>query len=234
MEISLPSSAPRRSRASVALALVALAHVLALFFVLRANTPAPTQADNVRIVSAVLLSPEPSAPAPAPPAPIEPPKPRPVAKPVPKAAPKVVKRPTPLPLPTPAPAVETAPSVPAPAAESTPAPPSEPAKVSAPSAAPQIADNTPRDVQHLTCTSTPPDYPVMSRRNNETGTTVIEIVVGTRGQVETATVKTSSGYPRLDEAARRAALDSPCTPYMVGSAPVRARANRPYRFSLND
>jgi protein TonB len=48
-----------------------------------------------------------------------------------------------------------------------------------------------------------PEYPPMSRRAGEAGTVVLEVYVLENGRVGDARVKTSSGYPRLDEAALR-------------------------------
>lgn len=46
-----------------------------------------------------------------------------------------------------------------------------------------------------------PDYPPMSKRLGEEGTVVLELYVLEDGRVGEAKVKTSSGFPRLDEAA---------------------------------
>lgn len=46
-----------------------------------------------------------------------------------------------------------------------------------------------------------PDYPPTSRRLGEAGTVVLEVVVAEDGTVQDATVVTSSGYERLDQAA---------------------------------
>jgi periplasmic protein TonB len=50
----------------------------------------------------------------------------------------------------------------------------------------------------------PPEYPVASRRNEETGTVTLRFLIGVDGKVVESNVESSSGYPRLDEAARRA------------------------------
>ena len=49
-----------------------------------------------------------------------------------------------------------------------------------------------------------PEYPAASRRNEETGTVTLRFLIGIDGKVAESKVETSSGYPRLDEAARRA------------------------------
>ncbi|WP_028081798.1 energy transducer TonB [Solimonas soli] len=48
-----------------------------------------------------------------------------------------------------------------------------------------------------------PEYPSVSQRLNEAGSVVLQLLVGTDGRVKDAKIVTSSGYPRLDEAARK-------------------------------
>lgn len=47
-----------------------------------------------------------------------------------------------------------------------------------------------------------PEYPAMSRRMEETGAVVLQFLIGLDGSVVESKVETSSGHPRLDEAAR--------------------------------
>lgn len=49
-----------------------------------------------------------------------------------------------------------------------------------------------------------PEYPSISQRLNETGSVVLQLLVGPDGRVSDSKIEKSSGYPRLDEAARRA------------------------------
>jgi protein TonB len=53
---------------------------------------------------------------------------------------------------------------------------------------------------------TQPDYPSASRRLGEEGSVVLELMVGEDGRVSDAQVVTTSGFPRLDEAALKEAL----------------------------
>lgn len=46
-----------------------------------------------------------------------------------------------------------------------------------------------------------PEYPPTSRRLGEEGSVVLQVLVGADGRVQDAKVQTSSGHPRLDEAA---------------------------------
>ena len=234
MSTPVSSAVPPRASGSsrtiwTAVILVVIAHILAIGASLMSRTE-PIVVTPPHVVAATLISPEP-APVPVPVAAPEPPKPVEPPKPPVKTPPKVVRRvPTPHPTPTPTPvAAAEAPTPPAPAAPSA-APPAPPA----PAPAPAIDPNIPKDVRHLTCVGTPPAYPPLSRRRGETGTVVIQFVVDTRGNVESARVKTSSGFERLDEAARAATLASPCTPYMEGGRAVKAITERPYNFSLSN
>ena len=79
-----------------------------------------------------------------------------------------------------------------------------------------------------------PDYPAQSLRRAEAGTAVIELETAADGHVVAARVATSSGYARLDEAARNAALESHCQPYAESGKPVPARADVPFTFNLSE
>jgi protein TonB len=51
-----------------------------------------------------------------------------------------------------------------------------------------------------------PDYPPTSRRLGEEGSVTLQVLVDTEGKVTDGKVQTSSGFPRLDEAALKHAL----------------------------
>jgi protein TonB len=221
-----------------ALAMVALAHAGALAWLMHARLDAPAEVtiESKPIMAELLRSPPPapvavqSEPAPAPkPKPVA--TPRPVAKPTPKSA-------TPKPAP-PAP-VRDIPSQATPAA--TPAPATmanaspaqaEPAPAT-PSPRPVIAQGAPKGVAKLDCQIAKPDYPALSKRREEMGTVIVNLVLDADGKVERATVKKSSGYDRLDDAARTAALGSTCRPYVENGQPIRVMADQPYVFNLGD
>jgi protein TonB len=205
-------------------------HAAAIAAIMLSRLAEPETVTPPRIVTATLISPEP-APVPVPVAAPAPPQPEP-PKPVVHKTPPKERRPTPhpTPKPSPIPAVETPTPPQPPAPPTVTAPPPAPA----PAPAPAVDPNIPKNVRHLTCEGTPPVYPALSRRRGETGTVVIQFIVGLRGNVESATVKKSSGFDRLDDAARAAALASPCTPYMENGQAVRAITERPYNFSLSD
>ncbi|WP_224014707.1 TonB family protein [Paraburkholderia tropica] len=96
------------------------------------------------------------------------------------------------------------------------------------------ATDAPHRVAHLDCTLAHPDYPEQSLRRAESGTAVIEIDTALDGRVVAARVASSSGYARLDAAARAAALASHCQPYAENGAARRARADVPVTFNLNE
>jgi protein TonB len=66
-----------------------------------------------------------------------------------------------------------------------------------------------------------PDYPPTSRRLGEEGSVVLQVLVGPDGKVQEGKIKTSSGFPRLDEAALKHALRAwRFTPGTEDGAPV--------------
>ncbi len=161
----------------------------------------------------------------------EPPKPQPAE---PKTVPVVKKAVTPPPVPvvntTPSPkAITTTPVPPAPApAEAAPpvvtAPPAPPA--------PPVAA-VPKTVTFDTkCSMPDPIYPSASRRMGEEGETVLRMLINEKGRPERVEVQKSSGFPRLDEAARQAALRTICSPSMEDGKAVPVYARKPITFQL--
>lgn len=194
---------PTVSRNTAIVISVVLFHVLALWAM---------QAGLLRRMVEVIVPAEILVEMMAPPAPEQ--------KPQPLPQPKVqVKAPTPRPtLPTPNPVVAQqpaptplaiAPSANAPApseaaptavaaapaststGSTTHAPPSPPAppKVELPSS----------DADYLN--NPKPAYPAISKRLHETGKVVVRVLIGTDGQASQPSIKTSSGFERLDQAA---------------------------------
>jgi protein TonB len=76
------------------------------------------------------------------------------------------------------------------------APPPPPAPKAEPVRVPAVIDAAHR------CQK--PEYPAMSQRLGEEGTVVLKFLVGVDGAVVDSRVETSSGHPKLDEAARAA------------------------------
>lgn len=85
----------------------------------------------------------------------------------------------------------------------------------------------------LTCPDrAPPSYPAISRRLGEEGKVVLRVELDETGQVERATIKISSGYARLDEAALATVKRWRCRPASRDGAAVRAVAIQPFNFVL--
>ncbi|WP_242124380.1 energy transducer TonB [Sphingobium sp. Sx8-8] len=69
----------------------------------------------------------------------------------------------------------------------------------------------------------PPRYPVESRRRHEQGTVVLTLTLGLDGAVESLAVTQSSGFSRLDQAARDAVRGWRWRPMIRDGQPVRVR-----------
>jgi protein TonB len=78
----------------------------------------------------------------------------------------------------------------------------------------------------------PPEYPAFSKRLNEQGKVILRVVLGEDGLVAGIEVQTSSGYPRLDEAALSAVKTWRCKPSVRNGIAVRAVALQPLNFIL--
>jgi protein TonB len=126
-----------------------------------------------------------------------------------------------------------------------PAPPPQPivaevAKVAAPvavaavPAAPVSHNPVALDVElSVACPDRePPVYPPQSRRRGEVGQVVLKVELDEQGRVAEARVQTSSGVPRLDEAALTAVRTWHCTPAMRAGRAVRAVALQPFNFVI--
>jgi periplasmic protein TonB len=119
--------------------------------------------------------------------------------------------------------------------------PSSPARADVPQNSPpaqsQPAIAAPRTtpaVSRLDCAIVKPAYPLLSRRLHESGTAVVQLVIDEQGTIESARVASSSGYPRLDDAARQAVLASTCSPYLKDGTAKRASTSVPFTFSLDN
>jgi protein TonB len=158
-------------------------------------------------------------------------------KPKPETPPKQVKitKPTPTP-PKPVPAIVPTPSLPpSPTAiEAPPAPPAPPAPAEPPSP-PAPVNTAPRVVGlgEIQCPPPSVTYPAQSRRTGETGKVVVRLTTDESGAVAKAVVASSSGSPRLDQAAVDAVLRMRCKPYIDNGRPVSVTAQQPVNFELN-
>jgi protein TonB len=229
----LPPQAPPAAHNSLAwrwVALVLALHLLALAALLYRTPLQPQTIEAVHSISVQLVAPVAASAQPAP-APATP-----KAATPPPAAPKPPPHPT-HPSARPLPATAPAPHAQAPAPAAAAASPAAP--VTAPAADPQPApaatlpaDTAPKSVERLACAITRPQYSVISRRHGETGTVLIKLIIDASGQIESAVVARSSGFPRLDDAAVQATLQSHCSAHMENGRGVRSAALVPFSFTL--
>ncbi len=116
---------------------------------------------------------------------------------------------------------------PAPVVPKAPSPPSPPVaapapKVQAPSSDADYLNNPP-----LT-------YPAMSRRLGEQGKVIVSVLVGADGLPKKAEIRRSSGYPRLDDAARQYILRSRFVPGKINGVPEAMSYDAPVNFTLGN
>lgn len=221
------------------LGLVILLHA-AFFYALQSGLNQQAKQAEPREIIATLIAAQPAPPAQAPtpqapPPQPQPPKPQPVPKPPkPVVAPKPAPQPAPKAITTPAePSPAPAPAEPATAAApANAAPATAPAGPAAPSSAPAQPRTVTSGVEYLQPPR--PEYPALSRRMGEEGTVMLRILISERGRAERADIHKSSGVPRLDEAARQAALRAVFKPYTENGRPVPVYAILPISFQLDN
>lgn len=79
----------------------------------------------------------------------------------------------------------------------------------------------------------PPAYPRMSRRLGEQGTVLVRVLISTEGRAEKAEIRSSSGYPRLDEAALETVQRWRYVPGQRAGKPEAMWFSVPIRFVLD-
>jgi protein TonB len=77
-----------------------------------------------------------------------------------------------------------------------------------------------------------PDYPSASRRMEEEGTVTLKFLIGADGKVLQADIEKSSGFTRLDEAARNALSKCQFRPGTVDGKPEQSWASIKYTWRL--
>ena len=231
----------RSRRKPWGLGLVVLLHLLA-FWAIQAGLARDIGRQLPQVVQAILLqeTPPPPPKIDPPPAPLPPP-PRPqVPPPVAPAPPPPMTAPSPTP-PAQVPPVEvavapsTAPKQAITAVASSnpqPAPAPVPATAAAPAAPARAAPpaRTPASVSAAQCDK--PDYPTASRRMEEEGTVSLRFLVGVDGKVIQSEIEKSSGFKRLDEAARAGLSKCRFQPATVDGRPEQAWASMKYTWRL--
>jgi protein TonB len=78
-----------------------------------------------------------------------------------------------------------------------------------------------------------PRYPPQSRRLREQGLVILRVLIDEHGTACQIEIENSSGYARLDHAAREAVQRAAFRPYVEDGAPRRALVLIPIEFSLN-
>lgn len=78
-----------------------------------------------------------------------------------------------------------------------------------------------------------PRYPPQSRRLKEQGLVVLRVLIDEQGNACSIEIENSSGYARLDQAAREAVSRAAFRPYVEDGAPRRALVLIPIEFALN-
>lgn len=118
---------------------------------------------------------------------------------------------------------------PAPPMAVTPDPPPEPVMAApAPAPAPPAPPAPPSiiradDLGAQMLSGKPPRYPIESRRKHEQGTVVLALTLGIDGAVKEISIARSSGFARLDEAAREAVRRWRWAPITRNGEPVMVR-----------
>jgi periplasmic protein TonB len=77
-----------------------------------------------------------------------------------------------------------------------------------------------------------PQYPKRSEEKGEEGTVVLRFLVGTDGSVQSAQLVSSSGFDRLDTAAREAFMKCKFTPGTIDGATVASWVRQPFTWRL--
>ena len=208
----LPGVAPSAS----SIAGVAAAHAAVLFLLLTI-VPAERLVEFVQPLTVRLIELAPEAPPPPPPPKAQPVRPRP-------APARILAVETPAPPAAEAP-VFTVPTPPAPVA----APPG-PNPAPAPPAPPAPVTQARFDADYLK--NPKPAYPPASRRLGEEGKVVLRVHVSAEGRPTAVELKGSSGFARLDAAARAAVEQWRFVPARRGDEAIAAWVLVPIVFSL--
>lgn len=230
------------------LALAVLLHGALLLALVQGLNPSNLRPEPRELVIS-LIPPRTDAPQARP---LMPPAPTPTPKqavPQPQPAPMPASEPQPMPVAreTPVPVVST--PAPTAAPSHAPAPPPAPVQESrsvpvaptapqAPAAVVHHAPLAPAERGPVTISSVEylqppkPDYPIGAKRAGEQGKVVLRILIDERGMPERVDIQQSAGFPRLDDAARAAALRAVFKPHLEDGRAVPAYVLVPINFAL--
>ncbi|MBO9649876.1 MAG: energy transducer TonB [Variovorax sp.] len=221
---SAPPSALGLSRNAVIGGGVVLLHVAALWALQSGLLRRAAEVViPVEILSEFVEPPKPKEPPPPPP----PPEPRrQITKTPPPPRPQAIREPKPAPT---APTGSLEPPPP-PAPIAAPAPPEPPAPPPAPPAPPSVQLPS-SNADYLQ--NPKPVYPAMSKRLGEQGKTIVRVLIGADGLPKQASIFKSSGYDRLDEAARQAVMSWRYVPGKRNGVVEQMEFNVPINWVLN-
>lgn len=167
------------------------------------------------------------------PPPVAPPQPKPKPLPEPKPQPKQKPKPLPKPLSKPLPkAPPSEKAVSAPPVEPPP-PPVRKAKAAPAKAAAAAPAIQPPSAEAQGLNNKAPLYPQLSRKKKEQGTVLLLILVKADGTVGEIKLKTSSGFTRLDQAAKQAVKRWQFQPALKEGQPIDFWYELPLKFRLN-
>ena len=114
-----------------------------------------------------------------------------------------------------------------------PAPPPAPAIEAPPAPAPAPELIKLGTELSVNCPERPaPAYPQLSRRLGEEGEVLLRVELDEKGLLLSARLASSSGYPRLDDAALAAIRNWRCTPALRNGQPLHAVALQAFKFIL--
>jgi len=233
----------RSRRKAWGLGVVVVLHIV-VFWAIQAGLARDIGRQLPQVVQAILLQETPPPPPPLPkivppPAPLPPP---PTPQPTPSPPPVAPTPPPPVAAPSPAPAAQV-PQVEVAVAPSTAtkqaitavnnsAPQPTPTSAAAPAtpARPAPPARTPASVSAAQCEK--PEYPSASRRMEEEGTVSLRFLVGVDGKVIQSEIEKSSGFKRLDEAARAGLSKCRFQPATLDGRPEQAWASMKYTWRL--
>lgn len=223
MSSSSPSALARQARKIAPLGFIILLHV-AFFWALQSGLVHQVASAIPKEVIATFIVPE-KAPTPAPPK----------AEPTPPKVVQTVKKniaPPPIPVTqAPAPTAITAPPQPPQPAEPSPPVAAAPAPAPAAPPGPVLPKQITSGIEYIE----PPrvNYPATSKRMGEEGVVQFKVTVNTSGRAEKVDIIKSSGYPRLDDEARRAVMRAVYKPYIEDGRAIVVATTGSIAFKLN-
>jgi len=86
----------------------------------------------------------------------------------------------------------------------------------------------------IQCSDPQPVYPSMSQKMGEEGRATVKLFIGETGEITNVALTSSSGSPRLDNAATATARTVKCTPYRQHGQAVPVVASKSYVFKLDN